>query len=122
MPAGPGAADDALGVAVSLEAARVLAARADRNWTLMVLVTDGEEAGLMGAAALVTDREVTEPPAGVLNLEAIGSAGGPTLFETGPGNGWLVGPWARSCAGAPRARRSASRSTAACRTTPISRS
>ena len=30
-PAAPGAADDALGVAVSLEAARVLAARADRR-------------------------------------------------------------------------------------------
>ena len=34
VPAGPGAGDDALGVGVSLEAARVLAARADRNWTL----------------------------------------------------------------------------------------
>ena len=31
VPAGPGAADDGLGVAVSLEAARVLAARADRT-------------------------------------------------------------------------------------------
>ena len=31
VPAGPGAADDGLGVAVSLEAARVLAARADRQ-------------------------------------------------------------------------------------------
>jgi Peptidase family M28 len=101
VPAGPGAADDALGVGVSLEAARVLAARADRNWTLMVLVTDGEEAGLMGAAALITDREVTSRLQAYVNLEAIGSAGGPMLFETGPGNGWLVRPWARS-APAPR--------------------
>ena len=31
----PGAADDGLGVAVSLEAARVLAARADRQWTTL---------------------------------------------------------------------------------------
>jgi hypothetical protein len=95
VPYGPGAADDALGVGVSLEAARVLAARADRNWTLMVLVTDGEEAGLMGAAALITDREVTSRLQAYLNMEAIGSAGAPTLFETGPGNGWLIGPWAR---------------------------
>jgi len=99
VPAGPGAADDALGVGVSLEAARVLAARADRNWTLMVLVTDGEEAGLMGAAALITDREVTSRLQAYVNLEAIGSAGAPVLFETGPGNGWLVGPWARSAPG-----------------------
>ena len=95
VPAGPGAADDALGVGVSLEAARVLAARADRNWTLMILVTDGEEAGLMGAAALITDREVTSRLQAYVNIEAIGSAGPPMLFETGPGNGWLVGPWAR---------------------------
>ncbi len=95
MPAGPGAGDDALGVGVSLEAARVLAARADRNWTLMILVTDGEEAGLMGAAALVTDRDVTSRLQAYVNVESIGSAGDPTLFETGPGNGWLVVPWAR---------------------------
>ena len=95
VPAGPGAGDDALGVGVSLEAARVLAARADRNWTLMILVTDGEEAGLMGAAALVTDRDVTSRLQAYVNVESIGSAGDPTLFETGPGNGWLVVPWAR---------------------------
>ena len=33
VPEGPGAADDAFGVGVSLEAARVLAARSHRNWT-----------------------------------------------------------------------------------------
>src|SRR5215204_2033599 len=48
-PAAPGAADDGLGVAVSLEAARVLGAREDRRHSLFVLVTDGEESGLMGA-------------------------------------------------------------------------
>ena len=42
-PESPGAADDGLGVAVSLEAARVLAARSDRTWTIFVLITDGEE-------------------------------------------------------------------------------
>src|SRR4051812_17761173 len=57
-PEAPGAADDGLGVAVSLEAARVLAARADRRHTVLVLLTDAEEAGLMGAAGLVTDRDV----------------------------------------------------------------
>src|SRR5262245_6154150 len=40
VPEGPGATDDAFGVAVSLEAARVLGARADRRHSLMVLVTD----------------------------------------------------------------------------------
>ena len=56
----------------------------------MVLVTDAEEAGLMGAAALVHDREVTDRLQAYLNVEASGSSGVPLLFETGPGNHWLV--------------------------------
>lgn len=94
-PDGPGAADDGLGVAVSLEAARLLAARADRRHTLMVLVTDGEEAGLMGAAGLVTDRDVMDRLQAYVNIEATGNDGGAMLFETGPANAWLLKPWSR---------------------------
>jgi Peptidase family M28 len=93
-PDAPGATDDGLGVAVTLEAARVLAAVQRRQWTLMALITDGEEAGLMGAAALVTDREVMNRLRAYLNIESIGSSGTAVLFETGPANGWLVAPWA----------------------------
>lgn len=96
VPEAPGAGDDGFGVAVSLEAARVLAAREGRRHTLMVLVTDGEESGLMGAAALVTDRDVMDRLGAYINLEATGAGGTALLFETGPGNGWLVQPWARS--------------------------
>lgn len=91
----PGAGDDALGVAVSLEAARIFAARTDRTWSLLVLVTDGEENGLMGAAALMGERDITDRLQAYINIEAIGSAGVPVLFEAGPGNGWLISPWAR---------------------------
>lgn len=94
-PYGPGAADAALGVGVALEAARVAAARADRRWSLFVLVTDGEEVGLMGAAGLVTDRAVMDRLQAYINLEAVGSRGVPILFETGPANAWIVAPWAR---------------------------
>ena len=100
-PEAPGGSDDGLGVAVSLEAARVLAARADRRHTLFVLVTDGEESGLMGAAGLVTDRDVMDRLNAYVNIDSTGSAGPALLFETGPGNPWLVKPWARS---APRPR------------------
>ncbi len=93
VPAGPGAGDDALGVGVALEAARVLGARPNRVWSLMILVTDGEEAGLMGASALMTDRDVTRRLQAYINLEAIGSAATPMLFEVGPGNGWLLRRW-----------------------------
>src|SRR6476620_3046650 len=95
-PDSPGAADDGLGVAVSLEAARVLAARADRSRTIFVLLTDGEESGLMGAAALMTDRDVTSRLQAYINVEAAGSGGTAMLFEAGPGNAWLVSKWARN--------------------------
>jgi Peptidase family M28 len=100
-PHAPGAADDGLGVAVALEAARVLAARPERPYSLMVLLTDAEEAGLMGAAALVTDREVTRRLQAYLQVEATGSDGPALLFESGPGNAWLVSAWAEH-APAPR--------------------
>ena len=94
-PESPGGGDDALGVAVSLEAARVLAARPDRRWSIFVLVTDGEEAGLMGAAGLVTDREVMSRLNAYINVESIGSRGTAMLFQAGPGNRWITGAWAR---------------------------
>jgi hypothetical protein len=95
-PDSPGAADDGLGVAVSLETARVLAARPERAWSTLVLVTDGEESGLMGAAALVTDRTVMTALQAYINVEAAGADAPNVLFETGPVNGWLTRPWARS--------------------------
>ena len=93
-PEAPGATDDALGVAIALEAARVFAGRSDRQWSLLVLLTDGEEADLMGAAALMTDREVTRSLTAYLQVESIGSNGPALLFETGPDNQWLVSAWA----------------------------
>jgi len=94
VPDGPGGADDGFGVAVSLEAARVLATEPRRH-TLIVLITDGEEAGLMGAAAAADDPEIGGRIRAYLNLEAVGSAGPALLFETGPNNAWLTDVWAR---------------------------
>ena len=91
-PDAPGAGDDAFGVAVSLEAARVLATKR-RQWTTFVLVTDAEEVGLMGAAALMTDRDVVDRLQAYINIEANGTSGPVMLFETGPGNDWILEPW-----------------------------
>jgi hypothetical protein len=101
VPEGPGAGDDGLGTAVSLEAARVLASKPARNYSLLVLLTDGEEAGLMGAAAAVTDPEIKERLQAYLNIEAIGAAAPTVLFESGPDAYPLLKAWAR---GAPRPR------------------
>jgi hypothetical protein len=94
-PESPGGSDDGFGVAVSLEAARLIASQ-PRQWSTFVIVTDAEEIGLMGAAALMTDRDVRDRMQAYINLESSGSGGPAMLFETGPGNSWLIAPWARS--------------------------
>jgi hypothetical protein len=95
-PDTPGAGDDAFGVAVSLEAARLIAGSQDRQWTTFVLVTDGEEEGLMGAAALMTDAQVRDGLDAYINIESSGSSTPVPLFETGPANDWLVSSWAKN--------------------------
>src|SRR5688500_3218269 len=49
VPGSPGAADDIMGVAASLEAIRAIKARGTPARDVMMIVTDGEEAGLLGA-------------------------------------------------------------------------
>ncbi len=98
---GAGAADDGMGSAVVVEAARVLADMRDRQWTVMVLLTDAEELGLLGASAIVEDPDVRGRLKVVINIEAMGADAPVRLFETGPGNGWLAGVWASA---APRPR------------------
>ncbi len=94
VPDGPGAADDALGVATCLESARALGA-AGLTHSIVVLVTDGEEAGLMGARAAVTDPEVASRVRTFLNFDGTGAAGPALLFETGPGWSAPLTAWAR---------------------------
>jgi hypothetical protein len=93
---GPGGGDDALGTAVVLEAARVLAARPSPRYSLMLLITDAEEHGLMGARALVDDPEVRSRLKTFINLEAIGTSSPFVLFETGPGTSPALRAWAAS--------------------------
>ena len=93
---GAGAADDGIGSAVMVEAVRVLAAAREPQWTVMALLTDGEEDGLLGAAAVVEDPDVRDRLKLVLNVEAMGVDTPVRLFEIGPGNGWLAHVWATS--------------------------
>lgn len=101
IPEAPGALDDGLGVAVCLEAARVLAAQPGRINSLMVILTDGEELNLMGAAAVVTDADVTGRLRAYVNVEATGADGASFLFEAGPRAKPLLEAWA-AAAPAPR--------------------
>lgn len=80
--AGPGAGDDGAGVATVLEVARALKARHDAGRALVLLLTDGEEAGLLGARLFVREHPLTKRVRVAINVEARGSAGPSLMFET----------------------------------------
>lgn len=98
VPAGPGACDDMLGVAVQLELARVLKADPAPRPAILFLSTDGEELGLQGARLFSGRHPLRERVAAVVNLEARGTSGPSLLFETaGPVGGALM-RWAERAA------------------------
>lgn len=87
VEAGPAAADDAAGCAALLETLRALRARKQPlAHDVIALFTDGEEAGLLGAAAFVREHRWAKDVAFVLNFEARGTSGRSYMFETGPNN------------------------------------
>lgn len=86
VEAAPGAADDGAGIAAILETVRAVRAGAPLLHDIIVLFTDGEESGLLGAAAFVREHPWAKDVAMALNFEARGTAGRSLMFETGPGN------------------------------------
>ncbi|MEW5982288.1 MAG: M20/M25/M40 family metallo-hydrolase [Acidobacteriota bacterium] len=94
VPAAPGAADAASCVAAILEAARALREGQPLRNDVIVLLTDGEEDGLLGAAAFVEQHPWARDVRLVLNFEARGTGGPSQMFETSTGNGRIVDEWA----------------------------
>jgi uncharacterized protein (TIGR03435 family) len=90
VPRGPGASDDASGVAVLLETLRALRAGPPLRNDVIFLITDGEEKGLLGAQVFMRDHPWRGEPAVTLNFEARGTAGNAFMFETSAGNEWLI--------------------------------
>src|SRR5215510_8124953 len=87
VEAGPSAGDDGAGAAAILETARAIRARkTPLAHDVIVLLTDGEEAGLLGAAAFVREHPWAKDVAVVINFEARGTTGRSFMFETGPGD------------------------------------
>ena len=87
---GPGAGDDAHGVAVLLETLCALRAGPPLRNDVIFLVTDGEERGLLGAQVFMRDHPWRSEPGVVLNFEARGTSGSAVMFETSAGNQWLI--------------------------------
>lgn len=84
------AADDGSGVAAILESLRALAAGPGLRNDLIVLFTDAEELGLLGARAFVDEHPWMQDVAVVLAFEMRGGGGASMMFETGAANGWVI--------------------------------
>ncbi len=96
VPNSPGAADDATGVAVALETIRALKAGGEApERDIIVIMTDGEEAGLLGARVFFAEHPLRERIGLLINMEARGNGGRANMFQTGPGNGEIVAAFAR---------------------------
>ena len=97
VPAGPGASDDQSGVATILESVRAMKARGIKSLhPIIALITDGEEAGLLGAAAFLDNPALKARVGVVINVEARGNQGPSLLFQTSPGDGRLIDLYARN--------------------------
>ena len=89
VAAGPGAADDASGVAVVVETVRALAAGPRPARDVLVLLSDGEEDGLLGSTAFARSPRVARVGAAVV-VDNAGAAGPSVMYETSAPAGALV--------------------------------
>lgn len=94
VPAGPGASDDGSGVAVLMDVARLLIAQPPGRNPVIMLITDGEEAGLLGAKAFAEQDSRVRDVALAINVESRGTSGQSVMFQTGDDSGWLVDTYA----------------------------
>jgi hypothetical protein len=92
----PGASDDKAAVAAILETARALRSGERPRNDVVLLLTDGEEPGLLGAESFVEHHPYGADGGVVLNWEATGNAGPSVLFETSGDNAALIEEFAKS--------------------------
>ena len=95
VPGAPGAGDDGLGLGVLVETARALGPHP----RLHLLVTDGEERGLLGAEAFLAAADAPSPQL-LINVEARGTAGPAYMFQTAGASRPLLDAWRASGCGA----------------------
>ena len=93
VAASPGAADDAAGVSAALEIARAIP-QGSQARDLVILLTDAEELGLVGARGFFTAGARGDPLAerigAIVNMETRGGGGRAFMFETGPKAGAMI--------------------------------
>jgi hypothetical protein len=93
-----GAGDDGSSVAAMLETAHNLQRVAPLKNDLILLFTDGEEIGLMGATAFLNESPLAKNIGVMLNFEARGNKGPSNMFEVNEDNGWVMSHYAAAAA------------------------
>jgi len=88
VPAGPGASDDGTGVAALIEIARAVHGESFRN-PLIIVFTEGEEGGLLGAEAFAADSHAPDVAA-VVNVDNRGTSRASLLYETSSSDRLIV--------------------------------
>lgn len=91
-----GASDDGSGVAAIIETARALQLGEKLRNDVILLFTDAEEIGTIGASAFAFDHPWAEDVKMLFNFEARGSRGPSAMFETSVNNGWIIEGFAES--------------------------
>jgi len=93
-PVGPAAGDDGVGVATLLEVGSILKTERLKR-PVILLFNEGEELGLVGARAFMSD-PLSGRVDSLVNLEARGVSGPVTMFETSLPNGPAVRAFAKA--------------------------
>jgi hypothetical protein len=90
VPAGPGAFDDGAGAATVLEIARAYKSLPAPKNSIIFLIDDGEEAGLLGARVFVEQHPWAKEVRVVVNVDDRGTSGPSLMYETGDANEWAA--------------------------------
>ena len=96
VPAGPGVGDDLAGAASVLEIARSLKSDAPHELSIVFLLDDGEEAGLLGARAFIAESPEARSVRWAVNIDNRGDRGAAMMFETSDGNADVIPLFAAS--------------------------
>ncbi|MBT4619342.1 MAG: M20/M25/M40 family metallo-hydrolase, partial [Gammaproteobacteria bacterium] len=90
VPMAPGAGDDGAGVVAILESARALALEAPFEHSIMLLFTDAEEMGLIGAEGFFNQHPLAKKIKLVLDFEGSGTTGQSMVLRTTDANELLM--------------------------------
>jgi hypothetical protein len=92
----PGAADDTVGIASIFEIIRALNETGGGHRDIIVLITDAEELGLVGAVNFFAKNPLRNRIGAVINFEARGGGGTANMFQTSAENGNAARLYARA--------------------------